>query len=69
MEKSRTKNTIRNIQSGIIVQVINKVMAYLGINGLFTNILVVLSFAELGIGTAIIFSMYKPIANGDKEKI
>lgn len=42
---------------------------YLGLNGLFTNILTILSFAELGIGDAIIFSMYKPIAEDDKEKI
>lgn len=38
---------------------------YLGINGLFSNILVLLSFAELGIGNAIIFSMYKPLKNND----
>ena len=42
---------------------------YLGINGLFTNILTMLSFAELGIGNAIIFKLYKPIANNDEEKI
>ena len=83
LEKSRTKNTIKNVKTGLIVQLINKVMGfivrtvfisvlgkeYLGINGLFTNILTVLSFAELGIGSAIIFSMYKPIAEDDKEKI
>lgn len=42
---------------------------YLGINGLFSSILGVLSFAELGIGTAINFSLYKPVAEGDQEKI
>lgn len=83
MSKSRVENSIRNIKTGFIVQLINKVMAfvvrtvfikclnseYLGVNGLFTNILTILSFAELGIGTAIIFNMYKPIAENDKEKI
>ncbi len=83
MEENRTQNTIRNVKTGAIVQMVNKVMAfvvqtvfimmlnteYLGVNGLFTNILTVLSFAELGIGTAIIFSMYKPVAEQDKEKI
>ncbi len=83
MTESRTTNSIKNVSSGIIVQVINKLMAfvvrtifikvlsseYLGINGLFTNILSMLSFAELGIGTAIIFSMYKPIAEDNEEKI
>ncbi len=43
--------------------------SYLGVNGLFTNVLGVLSFAELGIGTAFGFSLYKPVANGDIEKI
>ncbi len=42
---------------------------YLGLNGLFSNILGVLSFAELGIGTAINFSLYKPVAQQDVEKI
>lgn len=42
---------------------------YLGINGLFSNVLGVLSFAELGIGTAINFSLYKPVAEHDIEKI
>ena len=42
---------------------------YLGINGLFSNILGVLSFAELGIGTAINFSLYKPVAEKDIKKI
>ena len=83
MEKSRTKNTINNMKTGMMVQIVNKVMAfvvrsvfikilnveYLGVNGLFTNILTMLSFAELGIGTAIIFNMYKPVAEDDKEKI
>ena len=40
---------------------------YLGINGLFSNILGVLSFAELGIGTAINFSLYKPVAENDTK--
>ncbi len=83
MEESRTKNTIRNVRTGVIVQLINRIMAfvvrtvfihmlnteYLGVNGLFTNVLTILSFAELGIGTAIIFNMYKPVAENDKEKI
>lgn len=41
---------------------------YLGINGLFTNILYILSFAELGVGHAITYCMYKPVATNDKEK-
>lgn len=42
---------------------------YLGINGLFSNILGMLSLAELGIGSAISFSLYKPLAEKDITKI
>lgn len=42
---------------------------YLGLNGLFTNIFAFLNLAELGIGTAIVYSMYKPIAENDVEKV
>ena len=42
--------------------------AYVGVNGLFTDILNVLSLSELGVGTAITFSLYGPIARGDEEK-
>lgn len=43
--------------------------SYLGISGLFSDILSMLSLAELGIGTAIVFSLYEPLAIGDKQKI
>ena len=42
---------------------------YLGINGLFSNIISMLAIAELGIGTAIIYNMYKPISENDKETL
>ena len=41
--------------------------AYLGLNGLFGSILGVLMLAELGFGTAIVCSMYKPVADDDRE--
>lgn len=41
---------------------------YLGLNGLFNNILSMLAIAELGIGNAIIFSLYKPLADNDKKQ-
>lgn len=80
---SRTKNVTVNASLGIITQVIRIFIEfiirtvfinvlgseYLGVNGLFTNVLTILSFAELGIGNAIIFSMYKEIANNNVEKI
>lgn len=42
---------------------------FLGLNGLFLNLLGYLNFAELGIGAAITFSLYDPLANGDKQQI
>ena len=83
MSSSRTKNTIINFGSGAFTQILNIVLSfivrtifiknlsaeYLGVNGLFTNILTILSFAELGIGNAIIYNMYKPVSENDYEKI
>lgn len=83
MESGRTKKSLRNSGYALIVQAITVLLnfairtvfiktlsvAYLGLNGLFTNIINVLSFAELGFGTAIIYAMYKPIAENDEKKI
>ena len=83
MQDSRTNNSVKNVKAGLVFQIINKIMGfivktifikelgneYLGINGLFTNVLTILSFAELGIGTTIIYSMYKPVALNDTNKI
>lgn len=80
---NRSRNSIRNIIFGMGGQVLNMLMSfayrtvfmhtlsdeYLGINGVFTNILMVFSLADLGVGTAIIYALYKPIAEDDTEKI
>lgn len=80
---SRLKNSMRNsfwgAFSNLLCTLLNffvrtifiKILGseYLGINGLFTNILYILSFAELGVGHAITYCMYKPAALNDKEKI
>lgn len=42
---------------------------YLGLDGTFSNILVTLSLAELGLGDAILFSLYKPLAEKDAPKL
>lgn len=82
-QNTRTINSTRNVVYGIGLQVaqlfINFIartifikilgVEYLGINGLFTNILTLLSLSELGFGNAIVYSMYKPLANKDEEKI
>lgn len=81
--KTRTDKTIKNsIWAGIhiILQMLVSFIAqkifinilnveYLGINGLFSNIISFLGIAELGLGEAIIFHLYKPIAANDKKKI
>lgn len=42
---------------------------YLGISGLFTNILTILSFAELGMGSALVYRLYAPLASGNRERV
>nr|MDE6929275.1 hypothetical protein [Lachnospiraceae bacterium] len=42
---------------------------YLGINGLFTDVLSMLSLAELGFSGSITYSLYRPVAQGDREMI
>lgn len=42
---------------------------YLGVQGLFSNILSLLSFVELGMGSAIVFNLYDPLKRGDKKRI
>lgn len=83
MDESRTKKSIKNVSVAMAMQIVNMVVGlvsrtifikllgndYLSVNGLFTNILTLLSFAELGIGNAIIFALYKPIAQKDEQKI
>lgn len=83
MKIERTRNASRNIIWGIVERMIGvllpfitrtiliKVLGaeYLGLNSLFTSILQVLSISELGIGTAIVFSMYRPIAEDDNETL
>lgn len=79
---SRLTNTIRNIVVGfaaqlvvILLNFINRTIfiyylgaEYLGLSGLFSNILSMLSLAELGIGVAISFSLYKPLGENDIRK-
>ena len=83
MTESRTKNSFKNIIVNNIYQFLNIILSFasrtifiktlgenfLGLNGLFTNILSVLSLAELGIGTAMVYSMYKPISENNEEKL
>lgn len=79
----RTKNTFNNITFALINNVLLNILRfisrtvfihylgtlYLGVNGLLSNVLGILSLADLGISTAIGFSLYKPLAENDKEKV
>lgn len=55
------------ISRTVIIMVLS--VEYVGLSGLFSNVLSMLSLAELGIGEAIVFSLYAPIANGKKREI
>ena len=83
MQRSRSEYSIINILTGFGGYFLNTIMGYicrmvfvrclsaeyLGVNGLFTNLLSMLSLAELGIGGAIGFALYKPLAEDDRDKI
>lgn len=80
---SRTDNSLKNLKTAVLFKlaaiVVNFIARkifvvvltkeYLGLDGTFANILTMLSLAELGVGTAITYSMYKPLAEGDRELI
>ena len=80
---SRLKNSLKNSLVGLITQFITIILGfinrsvfiyflsveYLGISGVFTNLLTMISLAELGVGSTFVYSMYKPIAEGNKELI
>lgn len=82
-KRTRTEYSILNITTGIGGYILNTILGfacrmvfvrclsadYLGVNGLFTNILTMLSLTELGIGSAIGYALYKPLAENDEEKI
>ena len=83
MKIDRTKNASRNILFGIILKIYQLLVPflmrtamiyfmgvqYLGLNSLFTSVLQVLNLAELGVGSAMIYSMYRPITEDDKVTI
>ena len=83
MKIERTKNATRNIIFGIILKAYQIIVPflmrtamiylmgvqYLGLNSLFASVLQVLNLAELGVGSAMIYSMYKPIAEDNNTAI
>ena len=83
MQFDRAQNASRNIIFGLIQRVYQLIVPfvmrtamiyclgveYLGLDGLFVSILSVLNLAELGVGSAMVYSMYKPVAQDDKKTI
>ena len=81
-QKCRTEYSVRNTTVAFAAQTAAILMGfftrvvfthtlsegYVGINGLFTDILNILSLSELGVGTAITYALYTPIARGDIQK-
>ena len=79
----RKKNSIINMIVGLVGQLLNMLLSfggrmvfvhylsqeYLGVNGLFGDVLGMLNLAELGIGSAMIFSMYRPAAQNDEQQL
>lgn len=82
-EKSRTQKSARNflftifasvtailiglIAQKLFIQILG--LEYAGLNGLFTNVIAMLAIADLGIGEAVIFNLYKPLKDNDQETI
>lgn len=83
MGQSRVKNTVRNSVVGVFSYLLTSVMTfvsravfiqclgeqYLGISGLYGNILAVLALSDLGVNTVMVYSLYKPIAEHDTQRI
>ena len=83
MNEGRLKNSLRNVLGALINKataiifpfVIRTIILYYlgteyaGLSSLFTSVLQILSLSELGIGSAIVFSMYKPVTEGDNAEI
>lgn len=79
----RTQKTFRNVITSAATYAVNLITAFVvqrvlvatmgtdynGINGLFSSIISMMSLADLGIGTAIIYHMYRPTAERDQQKI
>lgn len=83
VSKSRFVNSSRNVVFSLLSQFLTLIFdvicrrvflhvlaaEYLGLTSTFSSVLSILSFAELGVGTAIIYSLYKPIAENNTTKI
>lgn len=83
MKLERTKNSIKGMATGVLNKIVLLIIPfvvrtifiktlgiqYLGLNSLFTSLLNILNLAELGIGSAIVFSLYSAVAKNNKIEI
>lgn len=83
MENGRTQKAIKNIVYNFLNQFLTMLLSflsrtvfihvlgaeYLGLNGLFSDVLGFLSLADLGFNTAMVYSFYKPLAQNDEKKL
>ncbi|AZB43584.1 hypothetical protein CEF21_15425 [Bacillus sp. FJAT-42376] len=79
----RIKNSLKNIAVLVVSQLVMTAVGfvsrkifidylgpdYLGLNGFFTNVISMLALVESGIGMSIVYHLYKPMSEGNKEKI
>ena len=79
----RTEKSIRNLEFALLSHIVTIALSFLtrtclvrflgieavGLNGLFTQVIAAISLAEMGTGTAIVYNLYQPLAEGNHEKV
>lgn len=79
----RVEHSLKNLLFGGISQAVSSLLSFaaryalihilgleaVSLNGLFTEVLAMLSMAELGVGTAIVYNLYKPLRERDEVKL
>lgn len=83
MSETRTQKSLRNAKWGILLQLVTMLTSFVirtlfmrclgvalnGLNGLMLEVVAILSMAEMGFGTAIVYHLYKPLAAGDTDAV
>lgn len=79
----RTEKSFKNLAYAVLLQIVSSLLSFsiryvlvhvlgkeaVSLNGLFTEVIAMLSLAELGVGTAIVYNLYKPLRENDEEKL
>ena len=82
-EMGRTEKSVRNMKFAMIAQLVTMILTFVSkpviinlvgfdahsINSLFTQVISAISLAEMGVGSAIVYNLYKPLAEGDHKKV